>query len=189
MKNNTSKEYFSYLRKRSTLAYLYRKFWLYPFILHHLNGNILDVGCGIGDLLGYNKKIIGVDINPNTVAYCKNKGFDARLMEVDHLPFQSETFECVVLDNVLEHIENPKPLLNEISRVLKKKGLLVIGVPGVLGYDYDPDHKKYYSRKTLISLMKSHDYTNKSIFGMPLNIDWLSDKMRQYCIYARFKKN
>jgi SAM-dependent methyltransferase len=189
MKENTTQEYYTYLRKRSVLTYLYRKFLLYPVILRNVKGNILDVGCGIGDLLSYNKKIIGVDINPNTIAYCNNKGFDARLMKINELPFQSRTFECVVLDNVLEHVENPTLLLNEISRVLKKKGLLIIGVPGVRGYDYDPDHKKYYSKVTLISLMKSHNYTLLNAFGMPLNINWLSHKMRQYCLYARFKKN
>ena len=188
MKHDNYKQYFSYLINRSKIAFLYRKFWLYPIILYKLNGKILDVGCGIGDLLSYKKNIIGVDINPCAVSYCKNKGLDARIMKVNKLPFNSKTFDCIVLDNVLEHIRDPLPLLDEISRVIKKHGILIIGVPGIKGYSYDPDHKKYYTKTTLISLMSSQGYINQSIYGMPLNIDWLSDKIRQYCIYARFKK-
>lgn len=186
--NNTYEQYFSYLTKRSKIAYLYRRFWLYPIILYQIKGKILDVGCGVGDLVSHRENIIGVDINPCAVSYCQKKGLNARIMEINKLPFNSNTFECVVLDNVLEHLDNPLPLLDEISRVLKKHGVLIIGVPGTKGYDYDPDHKKYYTKNTLINLIKSLNYINQSIFGMPLNIDWLSNKMRQYCIYARFKK-
>tara|TARA_B100000953_G_C18011040_1_gene418002 strand:- start:1054 stop:1479 length:426 start_codon:yes stop_codon:yes gene_type:complete len=60
------------------------------------------------------------------------------------------------------------------------------GLTGLRGYDYDSDHKKFYSKEELVVLLESHGYINEKIFGMPLNVDWLSDKVRQYCIYGRF---
>lgn len=54
-------------------------------------------------------------------------------MTPDHLPFDSESFDSVLIDNVLEHIEDPNSLLAEIKRVIRPNGGLLIGVPGVLG--------------------------------------------------------
>ena len=188
MKIGVYDEYFNYLKQRSLKALLYRKFWLYPNLLKNIKGETLDVGCGIGDLLKYNPDIIGVDINPSAVNHCKNMGLKAQLMEKDKLPFKSQNFDNVILDNVLEHIKKPKPLLIEITRVLKKNGIFILGVPGLKGYAHDPDHKIFYSKEKLIELIKSHGFVHIKSFGMPLNFNWLSSKMRQFCIYGYFKK-
>ena len=47
----------------------------------------------------------------------------------------------MVLDNVIEHIQDPMPLLKECKRVLASKGNIIIGVPLEKGYERDPDHK------------------------------------------------
>ena len=68
--------YFKYLKKRSRLGYLYRRFWLYPFICRHLQGRAIDIGCGIGDMVAYRPNTTGVDVNPSTVEYCREMGLD-----------------------------------------------------------------------------------------------------------------
>jgi len=103
----TYDEYFAYLSSRSRLGHLYRKHWLYPRLNKRLHGRALDVGCGIGDMLSFRPGMVGTDINRRTVEYCIERGFDAKLMLVDTLPFSDREFDSVLLDNVLEHIPDP----------------------------------------------------------------------------------
>jgi SAM-dependent methyltransferase len=183
-----SKEYFNYLRQRSGLGLLYRKYWLYPKLSKILHGRALDIGCGVGDMLAYRANTVGVDINPKTVDWCKAQGLNVHLMEQDQLPFDEQSFDSVILDNVLEHIESPSPLLLEIHRVLAEQGILIIGVPGILGYSTDPDHKVFYTKENLLETVTSYGFLAEDLFAMPLNFDWLDSKMSQYCIYAVFEK-
>ena len=63
MKDNISnKEYKDYLQTISFKASIYRRFFYFPKLNKHLKGNILEVGCGIGGFLSYNKYVVGVDI-------------------------------------------------------------------------------------------------------------------------------
>ncbi len=187
--NESYEKYFAYLQQRSRLGYLYRNYWLYPKLCSFLGGKVLDIGCGIGDLLRYRQNTVGVDVNPKTVRYCQQQGFDVQVMEVDKLPFYSLSFDSVIMDNVLEHIEKPELILREVRRVLVDGGTFVVGVPGSKGYNIDPDHKVFYSREKLIETMRVIGFSEKKVFSMPLNLVWLDDKINQYCVYAQFKKD
>ena len=101
------KNYYSYLRKRSFKSFLYRKYFIYPKYKPYMSGLLLDVGCGIGEILEYYKNSIGVDINSECVKFCKNKGLNANIMKEDILPFENEKFDTLTFENVLEHIQNP----------------------------------------------------------------------------------
>ena len=179
-------EYFEYLKGRSRLGLFYRRFWLYPRIARHLRGRALDVGCGIGDMLRYRKDTIGVDINPATINWCRSQGLDARLMQIDTLPFESATFDSVILDNVLEHLTEPGPLLREIARVLVPGGNLVIGVPGKMGYTADPDHKRFYDEAALIQFGGELGYRLVTTFHTPFRSRWLDSNASPYCLYGVF---
>ena len=180
--------YYEYLKSRSSLGDFYRKYFLYPKLKKYLSGKVLDIGCGIGDYLRFDKNALGVDINPNTVKYCKDLGLDARLMDPNILPFENETYESVMLDNVMEHIIEPTDLLKEVHRVLKVNGNVVIGVPGEKGYAHDPDHKVFYDSEKLELLLAKHNFKTASIFYMPLRSNFLNKKIRQYCLYMHFTK-
>lgn len=180
-------QYYTYLRTRSRLGHFYRQYWLYPRLTQRLSGLTLDIGCGIGDLLKFRPGTIGVDINAHTVEFCKACGLDARVMTQDKLPFPDQNFDTVLLDNVLEHIPDPSQLLCEIRRVLKVGGILVVGVPGIRGWKADLDHKIEYNEEDLIFRMKKSKFVKTEIFFTPLfRSNWLSKKMRQYCIYGVF---
>lgn len=184
----TSEKYYEYLRQRSRLGLWYRRSWLYPKLSSHVKGRVLDVGCGIGDFLNHRPGTVGVDINPATVEWCRRHGLDAHLMAPDVLPFQDGSFDSVILDNVLEHLDRPAPLLGEIRRVLCPGGLLVVGVPGWRGYASDPDHKVFYGEDLLVSTMGSARFGLQCIFHTPLRSRWLDCRMRQYCVYGVFQR-
>lgn len=195
MKNKTfryrksEKIYFEYLSKRNFLGKLYRNFILYPRLNKHLNGFVLDVGCGIGDMLNYRSNTIGLDVNPLNVAFCKKQKLEAYVMKPDVIPFGDETFDSVLLDNVLEHIEKPSLLFKEIRRVLKSDGLVLIGVPGIKGYESDDDHKVFYDEKKLHVLALKNRFNENHFFYTPIiKSTFLSKHLRQYCIYTQWSK-
>jgi SAM-dependent methyltransferase len=189
MLNNNYFAYTSYLRKRSLLGYLYRKFWLYPGLSKFINGKCIDIGCGIGDFLSFNKGAVGYDINPLNVEYCLKRGLDAQIMYINLLPIQDQDINTVILDNVIEHIENPIPLLNEIYRVLKDDGVLLIGVPGVLGFQADSDHKIMYTENLLYELASKSSFKIEKFIYFPfIKSDFLSNKINQYCIYTIWRR-
>ena len=183
-----SKEYNTYLKKRSILSYLYRNFFLYPILQKKLINPVLDVGCGIGDYLRFNKESIGADVNQYNINELLVSGYKAVLIENNILKFQDNYFNSVLLDNVLEHISEPLPLLIEVKRVLKKNGILLIGLPGIKGFKMDKDHKKNYSEISLKNLIEKEGFTYIKSIRMPLNIKFLSEIMSQYCTYTYFKK-
>jgi SAM-dependent methyltransferase len=182
-------EYFEYLQRRSRLGAIYRKHWLYPRLTERLVGRTLDLGCGIGDMLVYRKNTVGVDINPHTVAFCKARGAEAHLMISDTLPFNTAEFNSVLMDNVLEHLVEPVPLLAEVRRVLSAKGRLLIGVPGRRGWDSDPDHKTRYDEGQLVATGERLGFRHLETFHTPwFQSNWLDYNLRQYCIYASFER-
>ncbi len=182
-------QYYNYLRQRSRLGLWYRHYWLYPCLSNFLYGRVVDVGCGIGDFLAYRKGTVGVDINPSNVEWCRLQGLDAHLMVPDVLPFADGSFESAVLDNVLEHLNVPQPLLREISRVLRPGGTVVVGVPGNRGYATDPDHKIFYDEVSLVSTMAELGFNLRRVFYAPMRSHWLDKLMRQYCLYGVFENN
>jgi SAM-dependent methyltransferase len=187
--NPSDEEYFRYLTQRSTLGFLYRKYYLYPRLSRQISGLTLDIGCGIGDFLKFRPNTIGVDVNPKLVQYCQSRQLDVRLMSPDSLPFENSSFDSVVLDNVLEHIANPKEILAEIARVLKPRGKLLVGVPGIAGYNSDPDHKVFYDKSKLVDTCEASQLVFASNFYAPIESSSLSESMSQYCLYATFVKH
>ncbi|HIE30065.1 TPA: class I SAM-dependent methyltransferase [Candidatus Poribacteria bacterium] len=61
-----------------------------------------------------------------------------------YLPFRSETFDAVILEAVLEHVQNPQQMVAEIRRILKKGGYICAAAPFLQGYHAAPhDYRRY----------------------------------------------
>lgn len=185
--NQAHADYLTYLQTRSRVGHAYRRYWLYPRLCRALLGRVLDVGCGIGDMLAFRPNTVGVDVNPHAVQAAQRRGLEARVMEPDCLPFEGGIFDGVVLDNVLEHIDSPQPLLREIQRVLARNGTLLIGVPGRKGFRSDPDHKVFYDLGHLTQCLGVADFELERHFHMPLPLKWLDERASQYCLYGIFR--
>jgi len=181
-------DYFNYLKKRSFLAHVYMNFYLYPRLVRRMTGKALDVGCGVGGFLRFRKNTIGADVNEHNVNYCAEQGLNVRLINSSRYPFEDTEFDSVILDNVLEHIAEPKETFEEISRVLKSKGRLVVGVPGIKGYLCDSDHKVFYDEEKLVVLMKQFGFAVNEVIHTPIKSSYLNKKISQYCLYGVFTK-
>jgi len=101
--------------------------------------SIIDIGCGTGNVLyELTKKdpylLAGIDMSPKSIAIAKNKlkNSKAELKVGDaenKLPWGDKTFDIAVLTATIHHFPNPKKVLDEVFRVLKSEGRIIIADP------------------------------------------------------------
>lgn len=187
-------DYYSHLTKISRLGRIYKKYCVSPLLYwnaRQFGAKIVEIGCGTGSgVLGaYSRRVSGLDINPHSVDYCRAMGLDAQLIADDGaFPVLDGAFDVCILDNVMEHIEEPQPTLDECYRITSDQGGLVIAVPGKRGYASDADHKRFYSHADLRQL--DARWKLQRLFSVPflLTSDMLSASVRQYCVVATYRK-
>jgi len=108
-----------------------------PFIKAH--SAFLDVGCGAGNNLRaaaeeLQCRVQGIDPQPGAhgVGRYSSRSLDSLPVDTgtaEHLPYHDEQFDVVFSSHVLEHVTDVVQTLNEMSRVLKNDGTLIVGMP------------------------------------------------------------
>jgi SAM-dependent methyltransferase len=109
-------------------------------------GKTLDVGCGIKpyEKLFKSSTYIGMDIEKSGHNH-KNSNIDV-YYDGKTFPFSDEEFDSIVTFEVLEHVFNPIEFLQEINRVLKVEGKLLITAPFIWDEHEQPfDYARYSS--------------------------------------------
>lgn len=192
--DNQFEDYFAHLKKISPLGRIYKRFVSSPILFllaRRFGGRVVEIGSGTGSgVLGaFPKHVQGLEINPIAVEFCRSAGLKADIIKLgEAFPVADGVFDACILDNVLEHIEEPRKTLDECYRVTRKGGGLVIAVPGQRGFDSDSDHKKFYDAQALRLL--DGGWSLQSLFSMPFlfRSEKLSTSVRQYCLVATYKK-
>lgn len=110
-----------------------------------LTGRLLDVGCGTKPYksLFTVKEYIGLDLESERTRQMNvaDYFYDGKVF-----PFDSDSFDSVLCNQVLEHVFNPEEFLGEIVRVLKPGGKLLLTVPFVWDEHEQPyDYARYSS--------------------------------------------
>lgn len=98
---------------------------------------ILDVGCGQGNYsltLAKMHETIGIDIRTELIKYAimkKEREEDARFVacNAEELCFKDESFDLVLMLEVIEHLTDPEKAMKKISRTLKPGGFLIVSTP------------------------------------------------------------
>jgi len=147
------------------------------------NSTVLDLGCGDGslgeELMKRKKcKVIGLDISEVAVEHARRKGIDARVGNLEEpLDFDDNSFDYVILCDVLEHLFDPLFTLKEAFRVSKKYvivafpnfayfksrlELLFFGIfpkSPLFGYNwYNSQHIKLFSYKDFLIALKDLNF-------------------------------
>ena len=139
---------------------------------------ILDVGCGTGanlKMLADYGKAEGVDISPQAVDYCRERGLDSvKLGAVENLPYENGSFELVTALDVIEHLDDDVSGLREMRRVLRPDGRILLFVPAFMFlWGVQDDVSNHRRRYTLPSLLKAVDEAGFSVeWGSYANISF-----------------
>lgn len=120
------------------------------------NTKVLDVGCGISTVLHFIKgKKYGIDplADEYKKIYDYPKDISIQKGVGEQIPYRKSFFDVVFCSNVLDHTDNPKAVIKEISRVLKKGGYFVLTIHIFnKSFKRDPAHPHTFTRKDVYSL-------------------------------------
>jgi SAM-dependent methyltransferase len=94
-------------------------------------GTVLDVGCGSSRIIG-SRQLVGLDIVLAKLRYARRYGNPLVHGSIFALPFKDATFDAVICSEVIEHVPADAKVFDELERVLKPGGRLILGTP-----DYD----------------------------------------------------
>lgn len=124
---------------------------------------ILEVGSGSGFLLPMLKKrfegglVLGSDIVGQPLLELANRHPDIPILRFDlaRCPLPDACVDAVVMLNVLEHIEDDLMALQQVRRILKPNGIVVVEVPaGPELYDYYDRHLRHFRRYSMTGLIE-----------------------------------
>lgn len=111
---------------------------------------LLDVGCGTGWLAQHFASYTGIDGSPDAVARARALGRNVAQADVNEpLPFAADSFDGVVMKDLLEHVADPVALVREVLRVLRPGGLVFASSPDAQRWVWDDyTHRRPFTRKS-----------------------------------------
>lgn len=132
------------------------------------HAKIFDVGCGTGanltTLRNYGESY-GIDMQREAILYCRERGInDLAISRIEQIPYLSESFDVITALDVLEHIDDDLKGMEELYRICKPGGMLLVTVPayGFLWSEHDEalHHRRRYA---------AHELRNKlSLLGFQI---------------------
>jgi ubiquinone/menaquinone biosynthesis C-methylase UbiE len=164
-----SKEFFEeYNALRETIESIEYSYRLHEY--RDFKGKkVLDVGSGNGYVLSKyateGAEVYGVDITPAGIDLCRKrfeylglKG-DFRVADAQALPFDDNTFDCVCSMGVLHHVPNTQKAVDEIFRVLKPGGRLIVMFyhRNSAKYQWSYRVRSWFSGKSMTQLANEFD--------------------------------
>ena len=155
---------------------------------------VVDVGCGEGITLerisrgNAQRAIIGIDSLQENVDICRFHGLPARLGNIYELDFAPSSVDIVILAEVIEHLAHPQRAMQEIHRILKPRGKMIIVFPNDTVFMlarlltlkwkealYDAGHVKRWTPRKMGALLVDcgfliSDYRSVPFFFWPISL-------------------
>jgi len=129
---------------------------------------ILDAGCGTGAILkrlGSPERNIGIDLAPEAISLCRERGLDNVIQgDICALPFEEASFDAVICSSVLYHewVPNIPRAFHEFHRVLRPGGFLLINVPAFAflhsAHDDAVMTARRFKKKEIKDLLQSENF-------------------------------
>lgn len=167
------------------------------------NLNVLDLGSGEGgtsSLLAEKNKVISCDLNIVRLKRQNRSAKNYYLLNgrAEVLPFRDSLFDLIILQDVLEHVENRALLVNELSRVLIKNGMVYISTPNkysVLNIISDPHwgmplislFERDIIKKFVLRFFRKEDFKRKDIAEL-LSLNELKSLFCDYIFKIKTKE-
>lgn len=144
------------------------------------DGSVVDIGCGVGDLLKEIKcrkskiRVSGVDFSSKAIegARIALPAGDFKEFVIERLlPYESSQFDVVMCTDVLEHLLYPHIIVEELVRICKPGGIVVIVVP-----DGDVDtflgHYWFWNQNTLTEFLSPWD---TKVCRLPVSREFIAE--------------
>ena len=151
----------------------------YRHILELIDGQgpVLDVGCGSSHIIGaLPKGSVALDVLINKLRFARRFRTPRVRGSGLALPFADESFPCVLCSQVIEHVPMVPSMIDELCRVLRPGGRLVLGTPDYDRWEwvwiekaygvaapggYADEHISHYTRKGLLEDFARRGYTHE----------------------------
>jgi 2-polyprenyl-3-methyl-5-hydroxy-6-metoxy-1,4-benzoquinol methylase len=177
----------AYQPKDSTYFQVERSEML-PYIPQPVH-TVLDVGCGEGGF-GYllktrhDAEIWGVELNPSAAAKAAQRLDRVICDDFSTADLPQHYFDCIIFNDVLEHLVDPFSAIENCQRLLKTNGAIVASIPNVRYFeamwnllvnqdwqytDYgilDKTHLRFFTQKSVIATFQSAGYSIETIEGI-----------------------
>ncbi len=122
-------------------------------------GKMIDLGCAAVPLYGYYKDFISEVICVDWAeSFHKSRHIDIVQDLNQPLQIEDNQFDTALLSDVLEHIREPQKLINEVFRILKPGGKLILNVPFMYWLHEDPYDYFRFTSYGLVYLLKSSGF-------------------------------
>jgi ubiquinone/menaquinone biosynthesis C-methylase UbiE len=177
------------------------------FLLGHVRpgDDVLDLGCGVGDftaaLAEAGARAVGVDVSGLAVQIARERHPGREIVHVaagEPLPFPDAGFDVVWLGGVIGHVLDTEAFLDEVARVLRPDGKLVLSTEyhgrvklavmalGVFPRHFDPrgTHIRFYTRRSLREVLAEHGFADvriSTVNGPPLVRSTMLATARRAC--------
>lgn len=147
------------------------------YIIDYINsikraGNILDIGCGLGWLLSevdssWNK--FGLEPEKNA-ADISAKVATIQNCIIEEADYKDDFFDIIVMHHTIEHMQDPRSVIKNVNKMLKKGGILIMATP-----DFDSACARRYEKNYRLLF----DATHISLFS--------NDSMHRFLRDSDFK--
>jgi len=133
-----------------------------------------DVGCGSSRILADMPHAVGVDLRHDKLVFMRRTNSLLAQCDALRLPFPDNAFECVICSEVVEHIPHEDGrVFDELTRILKPGGILVLGTPDYDRWEwrviewfygriapnaYAEEHITHYTLDSLSTILKERQY-------------------------------
>jgi len=110
-----------------TAAFLFGNFFLFYLPYRGLGKRLLEVGCGIRSDLEWARQrgwdFHGSELSESAVQIAKKQGLDVQCSTFESANLASNSFDCIIISQVLEHLYSPKLALERCHKLLRPGGL------------------------------------------------------------------
>jgi SAM-dependent methyltransferase len=120
----------------------------------YLSGHVLNAGCGERDLTAL-FKANGAAAVDNCDRRSQIRG--AILCDLIDVPVPSATYDAIVCNAVMEHVQFPDLVMKELRRLLKPGGHLILCIPFLQPYHPRPDYRRY-TQEGMNELARVHEF-------------------------------
>lgn len=149
---------------------------------------LLDVGCASGDLLSElsnNSKFICEGVEPvnYAVKLARERGLKVQHSTVENLKCKKNTYDLIIMNHVLEHLQNPQEVVKKIYQILKKGGYFSGELPCADSIEriifgkywavyHLPRHLTFFTKKLLKRFLEEKGFVDIEIHLQPMPSAW-----------------